>query len=397
MSNSQHPYLLPLVTVLTMLGPFSVDTYLPAFPAMESDYGISTAHMSQTLGAFLFAFAFSTLAWGPLMDRFGRKHVVLVSLLGFALVSTGCALSTEYNAFLGFRIAQGLFASCGVIGGRAMVRDVYEGQSAVKAMSRVMFFFALGPAIAPVVGAVLLDAWGWQSIFWFQTILGFILALGLMFLVKETQHIDHVQPIHPLAVLANYTHALRNPYFVLLLLAMACAFSGLFIYIAGASRVVYDFLHLGAEEFWILFVPMVAGLMIGSWLSGKMSATYTPQAAVVWGFIIMTLAVMMNVTQVAFLPANPVTVIMPMTVYALGFSILLPNIGIMLLDCYPKNRGMASALQGFAHMGGNAMVASVLIPLILGKLLWFVLAQLVLLTVAFLWWRLALILGKPCA
>ena len=394
-SRSQQHYLIAIVTVLAMLGPFSVDTYLPAFPDMESAYGISTAAMSQTLGIFLVGFAFSTLAWGPLVDRFGRKSMVLVSLLGFALASGGCALATDYDTFFAFRGIQGLFASCGLIAGRAMIRDVYSGIDAVKAMSKVMFLFAAAPAIAPIVGSWLLDAWGWQSIFWFLTLLTLVLAIVILFFTRETQAPEHVQSIHPVAVVSTYLRALKNIRFVLLLLCLSISFGGMFLYIAGASPIIYDFLGLSGHHFAMLFVPMVLGMMIGSWLAGKMSSTHSAMATVSWGFVVMIIAAVFNVLQALYLDPTPLTVISPLTIYAFGISLLMPSISIMALDCFPKNRGMASALQGFLYMGSNAMVASLLLPLVLGHLLWFATSQSILLIIGLILWGLVFF-TKPC-
>lgn len=394
-NHSQQHYLIAIVTVLAMLGPFSVDTYLPAFPAMESAYAVNTAAMSQTLGIFLAGFAISTLAWGPLVDRFGRKSTVLASLLGFALASAGCALANDYTSFFVFRGIQGLFASCGLIAGRAMIRDVYAGQQAVKAMSKVMFLFAAAPAIAPIVGAWLLDAWGWQSIFWFLGLLGLGLAVLILFFVGETQALAHVQSLHPLAVLKVYLFTLRNPRFMLLLFCLSVTFGGMFLYIAGASPIIYDFLGLGGQDFAVLFVPMVGGMMLGSWLAGKMSATHTPMTTVSLSFVVLITAGVFNLLQALYLRPTALVVIGPLTIYAFGISLLMPSISVMVLDCFPKNRGVASSMQGFLYMGSNALVASLLMPFVLGHLLWFAVSQVVLLLIGLVLWGLVFF-TSPC-
>ena len=394
-NSTQQHFLIAVVTVLAMLGPFSVDTYLPAFPDMEAAYGITTAAMSQTLGVFLLGFSVSTLAWGPLIDRFGRKSTSLASLLGFAIASGGCALSTDYATFFFFRGMEGLFASCGLIAGRAMIRDVYAGSEAVKAMSKVMFLFAAAPAIAPIVGAWLLDAWGWQSIFWFLVLLSLLLALCILFFIKETQAPEHVQSLHPIQVVRTYARTLTSFRFILLLMCLSITFAGMFLYIAGASPIIYNFLGLTGHHFSILFVPMVLGMMVGSWLAGKMSTSHTPVVTVSWGFVVLIIAALFNILQALYLPPTPLTVIGPLTIYAFGISLLMPSISVMVIDCFPRNRGVASSMQGFFYMGCNALVASMLLPLVLDHLLWFALSQATVLGIGLLLWGLVFF-TSPC-
>ena len=138
---------------MTMIGPFTIDSYLPSFPAIEAEFNINRALLSQSLAFYLAAFAFSTLILGPLADRLGRRHVIFGSLLFYIAASIGCALSNDYNTFLIFRLLQGAAAGGGLVAGRSMIRDVYSPQDAHRAMSRVMMLFAIAPAFAPIIGA----------------------------------------------------------------------------------------------------------------------------------------------------------------------------------------------------------------------------------------------------
>ena len=127
-----------IAALLSMLGPFSIDAYLPSFPAIELEFGISRAMLSQSLGIYLLAFAFSTLFWGPIADRFGRRLVILISMVLYTLGSIACALADSAETFFLFRIMQGLAASGGFIASRAMIRDAHDAESAHRAMSQVM-------------------------------------------------------------------------------------------------------------------------------------------------------------------------------------------------------------------------------------------------------------------
>src|SRR5260221_441816 len=156
-----------LLAGLAALAPFSIDTYLPSFPAVAASLNVGPLEIQQTLSVYLVAFALMTLFHGALSDSFGRRPVILTSLALFALASIGCALSASLPQLLAFRALQGLCAGAGIVVGRAMIRDVFAGPDAQRLMSTVTMIFVLAPAIAPVVGGWLQRFAGWQGVFAF--------------------------------------------------------------------------------------------------------------------------------------------------------------------------------------------------------------------------------------
>ncbi|HSD97339.1 MAG TPA: MFS transporter, partial [Sulfuricaulis sp.] len=153
------------VALLAMLAPFSIDTYLPSFPDIGREFSVSSVVLQQTLSFYLLAFATMMLVYGPLSDAYGRKTVVLVSVAVYVATSIGCALAPNIHWLLLMRIGQGISASGALVVGRAIIRDAFAGAAAQRAMSQVMLIFALAPAIAPVIGGWLHDAFGWRSVF----------------------------------------------------------------------------------------------------------------------------------------------------------------------------------------------------------------------------------------
>jgi MFS transporter, DHA1 family, multidrug resistance protein len=144
----------------------------------------------------------------------------------------------------------------------------------------------------------------------------------------------------------------------------ALMFGAFFIYVAGAPTVVYDFLGLGVNDFWMLFVPSVAAIMLGSQISGWLAGRVSPQRTVGFGFGLMLVAALLNMLQAMLLTATPLTVVTPVALYVLGMALAMPNINLMALDCFPSNRGMASAMQSFVQMTFTALVVGVLVPLV---------------------------------
>jgi DHA1 family bicyclomycin/chloramphenicol resistance-like MFS transporter len=376
-----------IVALLTMIGPFTIDTYLPSFPDIEAEFAVSRALLSQSLAFYLAAFAISTLVWGPLSDRLGRRVVIVSTLLLYLFASLGCALAGDYGSFLLFRLLQGIAAGGGLAAGRTMIRDVHSPQDAQRAMSRVMMLFALAPAVAPMIGGWLHDAFGWHSVFYFLALYSGLM-LGLVLLrVPETLPISMRQSFHPLHVARVYGHTLVHRRFQSLVFMTACYFGGMFLYIAGAPTVVFDFLKLEVHDFATLFVPLVGGIICGAWVSGRLAHRWHAERTITLALTLMTVGAVLNAAQALTLSPLVATTIIPLVFYTTGLGIAMPAMTVLSLDCFPHNRGAASAMQGFMQMMGNALIASLVVPLLGHRPDWLALGQLSLVVITLLLWR----------
>jgi DHA1 family bicyclomycin/chloramphenicol resistance-like MFS transporter len=382
-----HTRLTFIVALLSMVGPFSIDAYLPSFPDIEATFGISRALLNQSLSVYLVAFAASTLLWGPLSDHFGRRRVILGSLSLYVLASVGCALAADATTFLVLRTLQGLAASGGLIAGRAMIRDAHDAASAHRAMSQVTLVFALAPAVAPVLGAWLHDHYGWRSVFWFLCLFGSLLV-GMTAYIRETLAEEHRQSVRPLVVARVYVRSLQHRQFPLMVLSLGFTFAGIFLYIAGAPTVIYDFLGLGTDDFGVQFIPMVGGLMLGAFISSRLSRHWSPVRIVSSGFAVLATGVVLNLVQVALFDATVLFTIGPLVIYAIGTAMIMPAITILVLDCFPHHRGTAASMQGFLQMLINAAVAGIAVPALQTRRQDFVLGQAVFLSIALVLWYL---------
>lgn len=377
-----------IAALLAMIGPFSIDAYLPSFPDIEIEFGISRAMLSQSLAIYLLAFAISTLFWGPLADRFGRRLVILISMVLYTLGSIGCALADSAEIFMLLRVVQGLAASGGFIAGRAMIRDAHDAQAAHRAMAQVMLLFALAPALAPVLGGWLHDHFGWRSVFWFLSFFGSLLTV-MGFFISETLLDDQRRSLNLSSVMQVYIGAIFHKRFPALILCLALSFGGLFLYIVGAPTVIYNFLGLGSDDFGWLFIPIVAGLMLGASISGRLAHRWPATRTISAGLLVMMVAMVLNLATVYLATAGIFTVIGPLVIYVTGLSVMMPAITVLALDCLPGHRGTAASMQGFLQMMTNAAVASIAVPLLHTRWLYFVLGQLLfLLMAAGLWYHL---------
>ena len=380
------PVLAAILAALAMIGPFTIDTYLPAFPYVAADLQATPAQMQQTLSLYLFTLALMTLFHGTLSDSFGRRPVILASLVVYVATSVGCALTTDLAQLLLWRALQGLAAGAGIIVGRAIIRDSFAGHEAQRLMSLVTMIFGIAPAIAPVIGGWLQGAFGWRAIFWFLALYGFLLLLAALRRLPETHPVAARQPFHAAPLLRNYLRLGGDRRLVLLCLVVALNFAGFFLYVVSAPAVIYDLLGMTERDFAWLFVPGIGGVMFGAFLSGRLAERLTPRRTAFAGYCVMAGAAALNVAYcAAFPPALPWTVL-PVMIYSTGMALTMPSVTLLALERFPQLRGMTSSLQGFAHSLFAGVTAGVVSPLVSGSALTLALAMSGLLLLGWLAW-----------
>jgi DHA1 family bicyclomycin/chloramphenicol resistance-like MFS transporter len=354
-----------MLALLGMLGPFSIDTYLPAFAGIASALHATPVQMQQTLSAYLFGFAFMSLFHGSLSDSLGRRPVVLWGLAVFILASMGCALSQSIGQLIFFRAMQGLCTGAGIVVSRAIVRDMYPPSEAQKVMSQVTIFFGAAPAIAPMLGGWLLIHTNWQAIFWFLCGVGVLLWLANYRLLPETLHVDQRQPFHPKNLLAGYWQLGSDPRFFLLALASGIPFNGMFLYVLSAPVFLGEGLGLPPEHFFWFFLLTIGGIMAGAWVSGRMAGKRAPRHQIRYGFTVMLAIGLLNLVANVLFQADVRWALFPMAIFAFGWALMVPVVTLLVLDLHPERRGMASSLQMFIGSSANGLVAGVVSPLVM--------------------------------
>ncbi len=348
---------------LAMFGPFSIDTIFPAFPQIGAQLGADKLEMQQTISVYLIAYALMSVVHGPLSDAIGRRRVILGGLAIFVLASVGCALSRTLPVLLVFRAIQGLSAGVGLIVGRTVIRDLLHGDDAQRLMSQVSMIFGVAPAIAPIIGGWILGWERWPMIFWFLVGFSVLLWLATWFALPETHPPEARLSLRPRRLLRDYVAIFLNPRFQRLAAAGAFNFGALFLYIASAPAFVLDILHLNERSFAWFFVPMISGMMLGAFVSGRTAGRVSGRRQSAIGFACCGVAVTANVVYnlVVSDPAIPWAVL-PMMLNAFGVGLVFPILTLAILDMYPRQRGAASSLQAFTSLVSNALIAGVLSP-----------------------------------
>lgn len=358
-----------LVASLASMGQFAIATYLPAFTVIGSELGATPAQVQQTLTAYLLPFAMTIVWHGAISDAIGRRGFILFGLALFLLASLVCAMAPTIQWLFAGRVLQGLSAGIGIVVGRAMIRDRFDGVQAQQQMALVAILFSLAPALAPLCGGWLLPVVGWRGIFAFLAAISALLLLGCWRHLGETLVQEKRQSLHLLALTRAFAELLRDGPFLLLCLANAGVNAAIYLYVLSAPRFVTEHLGLGAEDFAWLFLPLVGGLLLGSlashWVAGRMTAA----ASVVLGHLMMLLATLINIAVNLWLPVGLPWSILALPLFGLGLMLTQPGLQLLALDRFPARRGLAASAYITLQQLANALASAWLVPWLLGSTL----------------------------
>lgn len=360
---------------LSMIGPFSIDAYLPAFPNIQATLHATPLEVQQSLTFYMLAFAGMVLWHGALSDAFGRRNVILVSLAMFAIGTLGCASAHTVHYLWVFRIMQGISAGAGVVVGRAIIRDLYEDAAAARLLSLVTMIFSIAPAIAPILGGWIVTLSDWRTIFLSLLAYSVLLFIYCYRRLPETLPPEKRQPFNPRFLIRNYGEILRSPLFHLKTGVVALNFAGLFIYISAAPVFLPEQLHLGASEFAWLFIPSVAGIFLGAFAANRIAGKMTFARQIGIGFCFLLSASTLNLLYHSLLPPALPWTVLPLLFYTFGMSVVAPGATLLALDLFPHIRGTVASVQSFAVTLLGAIVAGVIAPVLSHSALWLAAGQ----------------------
>jgi DHA1 family bicyclomycin/chloramphenicol resistance-like MFS transporter len=344
---------------LAMLGPFSIDTYLPSFPSIARDLQVDILLLQQSLSVYLFSFAFMMLFHGSLSDAFGRKPVILVALVVYAAASAAAIFAPDLHILLVCRALQGVSAGAGMVVGRAIVRDRLSGADAQRMLAQITIVFGLAPAIAPIIGGWLQNLFGWRAVFVFLTAVSILLLITSAMALPESLPPDARQPLHLRGTLRNYWRTLTHPRFMLMAAAVGFGFSGFGLYIAAAPDFIMNVLRLPETAFAWLFIPLIGGQMLGAYIVSRNSGGVSPARLIRNGYILMTCAAGLNLLYNALFPAQVPWAVLPLSLYSFGVALIIPSLTLKILDLFPHTRGLSASLQSFIQTLIFALIAAI--------------------------------------
>lgn len=362
MSTKTYFLLIVLLGSLTVLGPFSIDMYLPGFPAIAQDLHTTAAKVSLSLSGYFVGISLGQLLYGPLLDRFGRKPPLYVGLIIYILASAGCAMVTSIEGLILMRIIQAIGSCAAAVASVVMVRDLFPVKDNAKVFSLLLLVLGASPMIAPTVGGYVTAAWGWQAIFLILLGMGIAILMAIYLWLPASYMPDQSISLKPRPILANFGRVLREPQFYTYAITGAIAFSGLFAYVSGSPMLFMTIFGTSEQEYGWIFAFLSIGFISSSQINTLLLRHYKSEQIVLVSLVgQVTIALGFLTVALNGLLTLPITLgFLLIFLCCIGFT--NPNAAALSLAPFTQNGGSASALMGALQMGMGTLI-SVLVSL----------------------------------
>jgi len=348
-----------ILGLLQAIGPFAIDMYLPALPSIGQSLNASMSAVQASLMAFFISLGIGQIIYGPVSDMMGRKVPLYFGLGLFAVGSIGCALAPDIHTLVILRFIQGLGACAGMVIPRAIVRDLHTGNDAARLMSLLMLVFSVSPILAPLTGSLLIEAWGWRSVFWAVTVAAGLGVLLMATSLTETRQASQRVDSSFGSAIQAYRTLLKDRYYMGLVFMGAFGVSAFFAYLANSSFVLIDHYGLTPRQYSIAFAANAASFIGASQFTAKLGKSIGLVRVVkmaVLGFVsIMTLLLVVQLAGFTQL-----WLMLALLFIGYGFlGLVVPTSAVLALDAHGAIAGTASALMGTTQFVTGAIVMAV--------------------------------------
>lgn len=335
--------------LLSAIGPFAIDMYLPALPAIGKDLGSDSSVTQLSLLSFFVSFALAQLLYGPLSDMLGRKLPLYIGITIFALASIGCALASDIETLIGFRFLQGIGGAAGMVIPRAIVRDMHTGVQAARLMSLLMLVFSISPILAPLTGSAVIEFYGWRGVFWAVMLASFFGLVLLATQLEETRLKEHRAGSGLGTALAAYGTLLRDGNFLTLTFIGGLGISSFLVYLANSPFVLIEHYGLTPTQYSIAFSVNAVSFFAVSQFTGWLGARFglVPVMRMAIGVFAFTMVAMAVVVGAGF---NQLPVIAAFLFVGYGaLGLVIPTSAVLALEEHGEIAGTASSLMGTLH------------------------------------------------
>lgn len=351
-------HLILILGLLTAVGPFSIDMYLPAFPDIARGLHTSIAQVTLSLSSFFIGISAGQLLYGPLLERFGRKKPLYVGLAIYLVTSIGCAMAQSVQALIILRLLQALGGCVGMVAARAMVRDLFEVKENAKIFSLLMLVVAVSPIIAPTLGGYVTAMLGWRYVFLMLIIVDLLILTGIYFLLPESKKPDPDFSLKPAPIIRSFTAIIKHPQFYTYALTAAISAAGLYAYIGGSPYVFMEIFHVTEKQYGWIFALIAMGLIGSSQINSVLLKNYTSEQ------IIKVALCCQSITGAALLClsflgwSDLFLTIFLIFIFLCCQGFTFPNASALSLAAFGHNAGSASALMGAIQMGIGACTSA---------------------------------------
>lgn len=355
MTRKTYLSLILILGSLTALGPFSIDMYLPGFPAIARDLQTTVADVSLTLSSYFIGISFGQLLYGPLLDRYGRKKPLYAGMLVYILSSLACAFATSIDALILLRFIQAVGSCAAAVASRAMVRDLFPVEANAKVFSLLMLVVGVSPMVAPTVGGYVTADVGWPWVFVILAAMGALLLAVVYVALPESSTPDRSLSLKPKPILLNFFSVAKIPVFYTYSLCGALSFAGLLAYVSGSPLLFMEIFEVSEKEYgWIfafLSIGLIGASQVNSLLLKKYHSNQIIFVALAGQSVIAFILMIGTWNQWLGLPETIACIFIFLC--CLGFN--FPNSSALSMAPFSRNAGSASALMGALQMGCGAL------------------------------------------
>ncbi len=350
--------LILLLGLLSAIGPFSIDMYLPGFPAIAGDLETSVDMVSYSLSSFFIGICIGQMVCGPLLDRYGRKRPLYGGLILYILSSIGCALAQTIEVLIAFRLLQAFGGCVGMVAPRAIVRDIFPVNENAKIFSLLILVLGVSPIIAPTAGSFIIANYGWHAVFVVLAIVTLLIFIAVIFLLPESKQPDPSFSLRPAPIMNGFLHVAKDPQFMTYAMSGGMVSAGLFAYLAGSPFVFMEIYGVSEQEYGWIFALIAAGLITSSQLNNLMLKKFSSESIIKSTLWIQTLAGLVLVLGVwqNWFGLTGIIICIAVFLSCQGFS--FPNSSALSMAPFTKEAGTASALMGALQMALGALASA---------------------------------------
>jgi len=359
MEKGQRLIVILILGLLSAIGPFSIDMYLPGFPAIAKDLNTSVDAVSYTLASFFVGVCLGQLISGPLLDRFGRKRPLYIGMALYILASIGCAVSTSVEVLIVFRLFQALGGCVTMVAPRAIIRDLFPVEESAKIFSMMILILGVSPILAPTAGSFLIEGFGWQSVFLVLGAISLLVLLAVVFLMPESKQPDPTFSLKVVDILSSFKTVMKERQFYMYTLSGSIAAAGLFAYLAGSPFVLLKLHGVSEKGYGIIFAIIASGLITASQLNNVLLKKYTSVQIVKFTLILQTIFGLCLFIGTALHIMNLYALVTLIFLFLSCQGFNFPNSAALSMAPFEKEAGSASALMGAIQMGFGAAAAAI--------------------------------------